>query len=289
VKGETTDEARLGLSAVAEMVRRHDRDRYRIALFAPVDRREALFALYAFNYEIARTRESVTEPMLGQIRLQWWREVIAAAYDGTPVRRHEVALPLAAAIRQLGLSRHYFERLIDGRERDLDDAPPASLTLLEDYAEATSASLVHLACEALGARSDHDVAAAHHVGIAFALTGLLRAMPFHARAGRCYIPDDIAASVGLDSRSYAEMTPTPGLQHATEQIAQAATAHLATAREYRQQISRTALPALLPAIVADRGLAQLRRVNHNPFDPRVAAADPLLSWRLAVAMLRRRF
>ena len=62
------------------MIRRHDRDRFQTALFAPAARREALFALYAFNYEIARVREVVTEPMLGRIRLEWWRENIAAAF-----------------------------------------------------------------------------------------------------------------------------------------------------------------------------------------------------------------
>ena len=69
-------------------MRHHDRDRFQTALFAPAERREALFALYAFNYEIARVREAVREPMLGQIRLQWWREAIAAAYAGEPPRRH---------------------------------------------------------------------------------------------------------------------------------------------------------------------------------------------------------
>src|SRR5580693_257809 len=88
------------LSPVAALVRRHDRDRYQTALFAPADRREALFALYAFNYEIARVRESVTQPMLGQIRLQWWREVVDAAYAGLPPRSHVVAEPLATAIRR---------------------------------------------------------------------------------------------------------------------------------------------------------------------------------------------
>src|SRR5271157_5432659 len=69
------------LSPVAALVRRHDRDRFQTVLFAPAARREALFALYAFNYEIARVRESVTEPMIGQIRLEWWRESIAAAFE----------------------------------------------------------------------------------------------------------------------------------------------------------------------------------------------------------------
>src|SRR5215207_1372519 len=108
-----------GVSSLGGFVRAHDRDRFQTALFAPADRREALFALYAFNYEIARVRESVTQPMLGQIRLQWWREVIEAAYAGQAPRRHEVAEPLTAAIREFGLSRPHFDRMIDAREVDL--------------------------------------------------------------------------------------------------------------------------------------------------------------------------
>src|SRR5271163_3052970 len=88
------------LSPAAAITRRHDRDRFQTALFAPAARREALFALYAFNYEIARVREAVTQPMLGQIRLQWWRENIAAAFEGGGRRHHPVVEPLAATIRE---------------------------------------------------------------------------------------------------------------------------------------------------------------------------------------------
>src|SRR5499427_10031179 len=104
------------LSSIAAIVRRCDRDRFQTALFAPAARREALFALYAFNYEIARVRESVTEPMLGRIRLEWWRENIATAYEGGPVRRHPVVEPLTVVIRELALTREHFDRLIDARE-----------------------------------------------------------------------------------------------------------------------------------------------------------------------------
>src|SRR5207249_10503855 len=93
------------LSPVAALVRRHDRDRFQTALFAPAARREALFALYAFNYEIARVRERVSEPTLGRIRLEWWRENIAAAYQGGAVRHHPVAESLAATIREYALTR----------------------------------------------------------------------------------------------------------------------------------------------------------------------------------------
>src|SRR5271168_2913521 len=127
-KRRSTDADRL--SPVAALVRRHDRDRYQTVLFAPAARREALFALYAFNYEIARVRESVREPMLGQIRLQWWREAVDAAYDGSVPRHHEVAVAVTATIRSCSLSRAHFDRLIDTRERDLDDTPPATLAAL---------------------------------------------------------------------------------------------------------------------------------------------------------------
>src|SRR4051812_807159 len=104
------------LSPVGAIVRRHDRDRFLTALFAPAARREDLLALYAFNFEVAKTREVVTEPMLGQIRLQWWREAVDEIYRGGRVRTHEVVQPLAEAARRGALSRAHLDRMIDARE-----------------------------------------------------------------------------------------------------------------------------------------------------------------------------
>ena len=289
-----------GLSPVGELVRRHDRDRYQTALFAPVDRREALFALYAFNYEIARVRESVTQPMLGQIRLQWWREVVETAYAGEVPRRHEVTEPLTAAIHKFGLSRPHFDRMIDGRETDLGDEPPADMVALETYAEATSATVIFLALEILGIGSPMEWDRRHlagnaagmavvHVGIGYALAGLLRALPFHARTGRCYIPTDVATESGLDPRDYSGLRPTPSLRRAVSRIVETAESHLVSARRVRAEVPRAALPALLPAVIAERALARLRRARWDPFDPRLAAADTLQSWRLAVAAVLGRF
>jgi phytoene synthase len=286
VKGETTAPR---LSPVGALVRRHDRDRYQTALFAPPARRDALFALYAFNYEIARVRESVREPMLGQIRLQWWREVVAAAYTGASPRAHVVAVPLTAAIREFALTRAPLDRMIDARERDLDDAPPATLAALEDYAEGTSAALVELALEALGAATPVALQAGRDIGLGYALAGLVRALLFHRAAGRSYIPVDIAGHVGLAAADYAAGQGGDALRAAVAEIAAAAARHLLAARRHRREVHRAALPALLPAIIAERFLARLRRAGYNPFDPRLAAPDPLQSWRLAAAALRRRF
>ena len=278
-----------GLSPVAALVRRHDRDRFQTALFAPAARREALFALYAFNYEIARVRESVTEPMLGQIRLQWWRENIAIAFGGGSARHHPVVEALTGTIRGLGLSREHFDRLIDAREADLSGEPPASLNALEDYAEATSARLVYLALEALDARDPAAQEAAHHIGIAYALAGLLRAMPFRIRAGRCVIPSDLAVRTGVAEEDYRSLRSTPALRGATAEIATVAWRHLTAARILRRSVPRPAFPALLPAILAARSLTRLKSADYNPFDRALAGSDPLQSWRLAVAALFGRF
>jgi NADH dehydrogenase [ubiquinone] 1 alpha subcomplex assembly factor 6 len=270
-------------------VRRHDRDRFQTALFAPARSRESLFALYAFNYEVARVREAVSEPVLGQIRLQWWRESIAAAFDGGPVGHHLVVEALTAVIRASALTRAHFDRLVDAREGDLGEAPWASLAALEDYAEATSARLVYLALESLGVREPVAEKAAFHIGIAYAFAGLLRAMPFQARAGRLIIPNDIAEQTQLDTTDYRALRSTPALRAATGAIVAVALGHLAAARARRRSIARSALPALLPAIVAERSLARLRRAGYDPFDPALTVPDAMQSWRIAVASLRDRY
>lgn len=277
------------LSAVARLVRQHDRDRFLTALFVPAERREDLFALYAFNYEIARVRETVSEPLLGRMRLQWWRETLDEIYGDRLVRHHEVAEPLAMAIRRRRLSREHFERLIEARETDLADEPPPTLAALEAYAEASAARLVWLALEALDEREATALAAARAIGIAHALTGLLRAIPFHARQKRLYLPRDRVAAAGLTVESdLFELRASPALARVVAEVAAAASRHLADARSLSPALPRRALPALLPAALARADLARLRRAGFDPFDRRVAGPDPLRSWRLTFAMLRRR-
>ncbi len=270
------------------MVRRYDRDRFQTALFAPAAHRGALLALYAFNYEIARVREAVTEPVIGQIRLQWWRENIAAAYRDGAARHHPIAETLTAAIRERGLTRGHFERLIDAREAaDFADEPPASLAALEDYAEATSSTLIALALEVLGVRDAAAAEAGRHIGIAYAFGGLLRALPHLCAVGRSVIPLDIAARLSLDPRDRPAGPGSRALRAAVAEIAAAASEHLRAAHGQRR-VSSAALPALLPAVIAARSLGRLKRAAYDPFDPALARPDPLQSWRLATAALRHR-
>ena len=281
------------LSYCALQVRRQDRDRYIAALFAPAARREDLFALYAFNMEVARTAEVASEALLGQIRLQWWRDSLAELYEGRP-RHHAVVEPLAGAVRRHGLSRGHFERLIDAREFDLDGAAPETLAALETYAEGTGASLVLLALEILGVRGDDEAAreagtAGRHMGIAWALTGLARAVPFHARQKRLYLPADLTAEAELEVGDLFELRTSPAVCRVVEALAARAAEHLAAARDLRPRLPGAALPAMLLAPLAAAYLTDLARAGYDPFDPRLRARPPGQVWRLLLAYLRRRY
>ena len=276
--------------SLAAGLRRHDRDRYQIALFAPAERRDALFALYAFNYEIARIRETVREPMLGLMRLQWWRDTLDDIYAAKLPRRHEVVAPLAQAITAYGLSKAHFSALLDARAQDMEEVPPESLAALENYAAGTSGSVIMLALEVLGVRDPRAVEAGRDIGIAYSLAGLLVAAPFQARRRRTFLPAALTAQHGIDlERCLFALRPSAELAAAARAIADRGRAHLHASRQHRAVISRAAIPALLHAPLAERRLRQLDAAGHNLFDPKLAGEDPLQSLRLAWAALRHRY
>jgi len=272
----------------ADQVRRFDHDRYLCALFVPASARDAVLALYAFNVEIGRIRDQVREPMMGQIRLQWWREVIEHAPRGD-LRQHPIAQALGAAIRAHGLSGAPFEALLVARERDLENEPPATLSELETYAEATSSSLIALALRVLGESGEAAGAAARHVGIAWALTGLLRAVPYHAARRQIFLPADLMRSAGLDIEAMVAGRPGEPLRRVAREVAAAARGHLARARALRPEVPRRAVPALLPAVLADRYLGRLERHGFSLFDGATLRPASDRAARLLWAALRSRY
>lgn len=272
----------------AELVRQADSDRYLTALFAPIERRGDLFALYAFNTEVARSREAVSEPMLGQIRLQWWRDAVTECYESEP-RRHQVAEPLALAIRRHALPRALFDRIIDARERDFDDRAPDTLGDLVAYAEESGGCLTQLALGILGVSDEMTQQAGKHVGTAWALTGMMRALPFQLRQGRCPLPRDVMARHSVDERALRGMKPSDAICRAVREISTVALETLANSRSAGPARPRSALPALLPGTLAAAYLARLSRFGHDPFDGRNAEPLRLRSWRLLARALAGRY
>ncbi|MBU6298831.1 MAG: squalene/phytoene synthase family protein [Alphaproteobacteria bacterium] len=178
-------------AACEELVRRHDPDRFLSALFAPAEKRRFLYGLYAFNYEMAHISEAVHEPMIGEIRLAWWRETVEGARAGMP-RNHDVAKALAETFAANDLPEELFEKMIEARSFDVSTDSFADIDALEAYADATSGSLMRLAALVLGVEAD-DLA--REAGIAYALTGMLRAIPLHAAHSKHFVADDLVAAL----------------------------------------------------------------------------------------------
>jgi 15-cis-phytoene synthase len=218
------------LKACEDTVRRVDPDRYLSALFAPAEVRPLLFALYAFNHELAHVGETVKEPMVADIRLAWWRESVEGACDGSP-RNHDVVRALAVLFARTGVPLEPFEAMIAARRFDVGAAAFNDLGSLEDYADATSGNLMRIAARILDRERVPDYALLRQAGTAYALAGLLRAMPMHAARGKSFLPQ-LLVNQG-------------GEKHAITLIAKSALAHHAAARS-RPKPGR-AFAAILPA------------------------------------------
>jgi phytoene synthase len=257
------------------LVRRHDPDRYFATLFAPAPTRPHLFALYAFNYEIARVGEAVREPMMGEIRLQWWREAIAGARDGRP-REHDVARALAELFASAALPLELFDAVIEARRNDLDPSPFAELAALEAYADATSGNVMRLAARILGAGDSRDDLA-REAGIAYALAGLLQAIPYHAARSTLMLPRDMLEAERL-SRDDIFTGKNAGLRPVIATIAERARTRLAAARKLPRP--KQALAAFLPAALVPLKLKRLTAAGLDPF--RHKAEVPLHRRQLAL-------
>jgi 15-cis-phytoene synthase len=230
------------MNRIAALVRRHDPDRFLTALFAPPEKRDALLTLYAFNHELARAREAVSEPPLALIRLQWWREVV----DGAR-RRHEVAEPLAAAIDAGGLGRSDLTALIDAREIEVDPAIE-TLHAWRAYILGSAGGLAVAAGRLLGAA---DPEALRPLGAAYGIAGLLRSVPAHAAQGRCLLPVDVLARHGLKPEQVIANPAAETVRVVTRHMTGEGLGLLG-----RVQLPRRVIAAALPAVLARRDLAR---------------------------------
>lgn len=231
--------------AIADLVRKHDPDRFLTALLAPPARRDALLVLYAFNHELARARSVASEPPLALIRLHWWREVV----QGT-AKRHEVASPLTEALEAGRLSAAALLPLIDARDQEAY-GEFTTLTEWRSWLLAGAGGLAVAAGLALGV----DAAAAEALrprGAAYGVAALLRATGALATQGRCLLPQDVLAEHGLSPEAFVH---DPG--------APAGRAVLAAVRAEGQawlrglgRVPRPAAAAALPAVLARRDLAR---------------------------------
>jgi phytoene synthase len=263
-------------------VRRADPDRYFSALFAPAGKRHALLALYAFNVELSRIGETVHEPMLGEIRLQWWRETMEGVRTGKP-RRHDVAEAMAQIEGVADLPDTLFEKMIDARSFDVSREGFVDEAALENYLRDTSGVLMQLAARLLGATTQFDGALAD-AGTAFGLAGAARALAFHAQRGKILAPETVLKRLGISADRLASVEGREAFAAiAREMGARALTLY----DRARSVLGRNApLVALLPASLVPLYARSIARTSWDPFDPDVGAHRRLVALLVAATLGR---
>jgi phytoene synthase len=262
---------------LAVLAREQDPDRWLCALFAPPERRDAAMALILLNAELARIPEIVSQPIIGAIRYQWWREAIEGASAGRP-RAHPVVQGLVEPLARGWLTAADVEALVDARESDLETLTPENLDELERYAGVTAGQLQALTAKLLGA-DERVVEAARRAGTAFGLVGLVRAAAAYARHSRLVLPSDLMASAAVDAEALTARRMSTGLADVVRRVVERAGLLL----EPRSHVPRDAVAALLPAVVARDYVRQIRRNGHDPFEAAGLARGPMVPIRLWLA------
>src|SRR5258705_4436350 len=171
----------------ADLVRTHDLARYASTLFLPAIQRRALLAIYAFNVEISRVRDQVSQPLPGEIRMQWWTDMLEGAGHGE-VEGNPVAAELLQVIRDFRLPVGPLSRLIEEHQFDLYNDPMPSMAALEGYVTDTSSSLLSLGAGIAGQPSEAIDHLARHAGLAQGMAQVIGSLPLDAARRQLFRP-----------------------------------------------------------------------------------------------------
>jgi phytoene synthase len=262
----------------ADLVRAADKDRFLATLFAPAEKRDPLFALYAFNCEIVSVRDRAREPMPGEIRLQWWRDVLNGERGG-----EAAANPVAAALTdtraRFGLPVAPLLDLVEAHAFDLYDDPMPTLAALEAYGRKTEAAVFGLAARIV-VGNDHGALAAEHAGSACAITGILRSVARHASRRQVYVPLELLDRHGARIEDIYAGRASPQLHAALAALRNEARRHFAAFEAALPRLPSAAMPAFLPAALIPGYLATMERPGYEAFRSAVEVPQWRRQWAL---------
>ncbi|QPF94930.1 phytoene/squalene synthase family protein [Bradyrhizobium commune] len=271
----------------ADLVRSHDFPRYVATLFAPAVERRALLALYAFNVEIVRVRDQVSQPLPGEIRLQWWTDMLSGHAHGS-VEGNPVAAELLRAIRDFALPVEPLSLLIDEHQFDLYNDPMPTMAALEGYLAATCSALLALAAQIMASPSDSIEHLARHAGLAQGIVQVIANLPRDAAHRQLFLPQQVLASHNCNMEDVFAGRETPSLHAVLDQLGGEARQHLATASSLLVEVPAAVRPAFLPLGQVRADLKRLSQAGRNPFAPQPLSRLRTL-WTLWRASRSREF
>jgi 15-cis-phytoene synthase len=271
----------------ADLVRSHDFVRYASTLFVPAAARRALLALYAFNVEITRIRDQVSQPLPGEVRMQWWTDLLAGSGHGG-VEGNPVASELQLAIRTYGLPAEPMSRLIDEHQFDLYNDPMPTLAALEGYVHETASALFALAARILAPPSAEIEHLARHAGYAEGFVQVIAALPRDVARRQLFLPLQFLQSQDTGIEEVFSGKQTPKLRAAIDQLLGEARRHFQTAEELLGQVPARVRPVFLTLALVRQDLARMSRADNDPFILRTRSRFSIL-WTLWRASRSRQF
>lgn len=268
------------------LLRKTDRDRYLACLLTPAETRGPLAALYAFNAEIARIREIVHEPLPGEIRMQWWRDLLEGQAEGDAAS-NPLARALMRCVRDHRLPVPVLAALTEARIFDLYDDPMENRTAFEGYAGETASALIQLASLVLDPENaDRSAMAAGHAGVAQTVAGSLLLLPVHCRRGQVYVPGDLLAATGLDVQAFLRASDRKAVAHAVSAFAGLGRDHLRQARA-AGGIAPGNLFAFLPLAFAERVFDLAERAGADALEKPLQPPQWRRQWAMWRMLARR--
>lgn len=262
-----------------------DYDRFLSVLFSPREYREGLSALYAFNLELAKIFDVTSEPALGQIRLQWWRDALDEIVTGKPPRQHDVVLALAELNASRPLSESLLLQMIDAREQDISGVIPDVTEAFTDYVTGTSAALLQQVAMMTTEESAPYQEVIHQIGRAYGTIGLLRSAHRHLPRGRCHFPRPLLEQYGLSLDHFGSQPFLDGFRALTERLVEESWEQLQQARRQIASMPKSIRTSLMPVCLflplTEWYIRQIRRCHYDPLSsvcPRPAAGMMLSLW-----------
>ena len=246
--------------------------------------RRALLAIYAFNVEISRVREQVSQPLPGEMRLQWWTDMLAGTSHGG-VEGNPVAAELMLAIRSCRLPVERLSRLIDEHQFDLYNDPMPTMAALEGYINDTACALFSLGAAICGRQSPEIEHLARHAGLAQGIAQVIAALPLDASRRQLFVPLQLLQQHGIGMEEVFAGKETPKLRAALDQLIAEGQGHLKTAFALLESVPSEVRPVFLPLALVRSDLQRMSRADNDPFTPHVTSRLRTLwtLWRAARA------
>jgi len=271
------------LSLCAQEIRNNEHDQFLCGLLAPEEKQTAFFAMQLFYMETSRIRDLVSEPHLGLIRLQWWRDVIDNIYNGQSEHMENGAhKEVVDVLSTQEISHSLFNRYLNARAFDMEDRAHDDMPALLRYCEATGGQMAQIKSTAIGAGTSD---AALKIGTAAAIYYLVRTLAHQSRVARCKLPIALARKHDLDINGYYKFETSDGLKACVKELSDEILRLIAEARETKTPSNAV----LLSTVSMEDYLKRLSKVEYDPFNPHIGQGRFTKQFKLMTKMWMSRY